>query len=279
MQAHEHTGTKYDIKLPVPENIPLLTGLKEDQAAAVEKVLKGCNLYEALTGLGRFWKIKVWFNCEHEIKTVNHIIKKEEEGRTTRYYKSYNKGTVHVFNSIMDNNGALLYKTTRTGRFGYYFPSLESVVKYEPVIADSVTLSREFKSYEQFARKFDRRFITESEIQNFWNSKSNQHGGRYKPSDFHKIGPRGKYVLENFLRLFVNVETEGKCYLENEYNGKKYKFLTERYHSNCHLGRDITISHTLGQPIVHYSSEYPGCGNGRYGLLANKNEFLWLEDD
>lgn len=32
-------------------------------------------------------------------------------------------------------------------------------------------------------------------------------------------------------------------------------------------------------PYVYYSSEHMGCLNGRYGLIANRNEYLWLEDD
>jgi len=79
-----------------------------------------------------------------------------------------------------------------------------------------------------------------------------------------------------FLKLFVDLNTEGKCYFEQS-SGRKT--LTQCHQTNHRLGRDITIEHTLGQGKVYYSSEYQGCGNGRYGLLANKNEFLWLEDD
>jgi hypothetical protein len=81
--------------------------------------------------------------------------------------------------------------------------------------------------------------------------------------------------MEGFLRLFVDVNTEGKCYFDRS----ERKILTQDYQTHHHTGRDIEISHTLGHQYVYYASEFQGCGNGRYGLVANKNEFLHLEDD
>jgi hypothetical protein len=264
-----------DSILDIPKNLPLLVGLVSgDKAAAVEKVLKGCPLQEALAALGKFWKIKVWFNQEVEIKTINHVVSKEvKEGSTYRTWKSYNKSNVQVFNSIVFYRGQLLYCTTRKSHTGYSFPSLDSVIKYEPVIETSG--AEEFSSLAEFASRFDRRFINESEIQSLWNSKSAQHGGRYKPSDFRRFGHRGKQVMERFLQLFVDVNTEGKCYSDRS----GHKCLEQYYATNYHSGRDIRITHTLGLGRVGYASEFMKCGNGSYGLVANKNEFIHLEDD
>lgn len=265
----------------LPENIGLMVGLKDDnQAAIIERVLKGQSLQDNLIDLSTYWKIKVWFNKPTEIRTpptwINKVV--TEDGWTSKTRKYVNVKTEHViakfFRSV--SSGNFCYMTKRTNRRGYIFPSLESVVKYE-IVQD--TRDDEFKSYEKFAAKFDRRFITDSQIQGLWNSKSAQHGGRYSPSDFHKIGPKGKRVLNQFLQLFVDINTEGSCYFEQTYKGQTTKTLSQRLGSYHHFGRDITIAHTLGLPRVSYSSEYHNCGNGRYGLLANKNEFLWMEDD
>jgi hypothetical protein len=147
------------------------------------------------------------------------------------------------------------------------------ITRYEPVI--ETPKAEEFRDYDHFAGRFDRRFINESEIQGLWNSKSAQHGGKYKPSDFRRFGSQGKQVMENFLRLFVEVNTEGKCYSE-----RSGHMCLEQYHNTNHQGgRDIRITHTLGFGRVGYSSEFMRCGNGSYGLVANKNEFIHLEDD
>lgn len=246
-----------------------------NQAEAVEKVLKGCSVVEGLTYLGRFWKVKVWFNQEVEIRTITRIIKeKQSDGTTIRIRTNYNKSNVHVFNAIRFRpDGSVLYCLTRNSRRGFYFPRLDTVVKYEPVIENPEV--DEFRDYEHFAGRFDRRFITESEIQKLWAGTSAQHGGKYKPSDFRRLGPQGKQVMRQFLGLFVNVNTEGKCYFER--SGHK---TLEEYHNTSHrIGRDIRITHTLGRGSIYYASEFKGCGNGSYGLIANQNEFLHLEDD
>lgn len=267
--------------VPIPENLPLLVGqnLPSHQLAVVERILKGqTDLKTNLIDLGKHFKVRVWFDREIDIRIMPRWVNKQEtENGYSKLYKQHVRASVHVFNYICTaakDSQRLLYGTSKKARQGFDFPSLEFVTRYEPVIpaADA----DEFKSYEQFAAKFDRRFITETMIQDLWNSKSGQHGGKYKPSDFHRIGPKGKQVLENFLRWFVDVnDTVGQHYYQHD----KYKCLNQRRDSYHHFGRDISISHTLGIPRVSYSSEYHGCGNGRYGLLANKNEFLWLEDD
>jgi hypothetical protein len=172
----------------------------------------------------------------------------------------------YTFSKFFNNNGqcGICYVPTRSGRHGYYFP-LSKVVRYEPLI-NSFKEDR-FSTYEDFKKKFDRFFITEDEIQKLWNQKSCQHGKQYCPSDFHRLGPRGREVLVRFMRRFKGIEAD--------INSEIY----ETYTTLHHFGRDVKISHGTNLPYVYYSSEFQGCGNGRYGLLANKNEFLWLEDD
>jgi hypothetical protein len=266
--------------VPIPDNLALLVGLPSPQADVIERILKGqTDLKTNLLDLSKFWKIKVWFNQPTEIHTIPQWVTSiDAEGKVWKSRTRSKTDTVHVIARFFQTDWEkLCYLPRRNVRRGFHFPELDTVVKYEPVIEDN---KDKFSSYEKFAAKFDRRFMPESEIQSLWNSRSGQHGGQYKPSDFHRIGPQGKRVLSNFLRLFVDWNTEGKCYIEHKYDdGKITKTLSERHKTYHRLGRDITIEHTLGIPRVFYSSEYQGCGNGRYGLLANKNEFLWLEDD
>jgi hypothetical protein len=151
-----------------------------------------------------------------------------------------------------------------------------SIAYYEPVI-DKSHKNEGFKSLEAFARKFDPRFITPKAIEELYNGTSSQTGLKYTPADFHQLGPQGKRVLESFLRGFISLDVEGLRYREGYTKGTKH---FDAWHkTNRHPGRDISISHTLGQPYIHYASEFCGCGNGRYGLLANESTFLHLEDD
>jgi hypothetical protein len=262
--------------IPLPQNLPLLIGVKGPQAEALEKILKGCSLSETLAALGKFWKIKVWFSQDVEIRVFPRVIKREEEedGSILRTWRSnYKKSNVHLLNKIaLGYDGSLIYCLTKNARQGFHLPRLDLITQYEPVIKTD-----EFRDYDHFASKFDRRFINESEILKLWNSHSAQHGGKYKPSDFHKYGPQGKKVLKDFLRLFMDVNTEGKCYVANGTQTGS-KTLSQRYNTNHHTGRDISIAHTLGQEWVRYISVSFRI-HGSYGLVANMNEFLPLEND
>jgi len=185
--------------------------------------------------------------------------------------RRYKEVTEYVFPIFFLKGPELYYMPRRNCRGGYHFP-FDSMQSYELV---DVQKGSEFKSFEQFQKKFDPRFISPDYIKNLWLSKSAQHGERYRRDDFRKIGPVGKKVLKEFLYYFKDISEHGPGYTER--NGR---FILERsHHTDHHLGRDIRISHETGRPCVFYSSEYQGCGNGRYGLLANENEFLWLEDD
>ena len=146
--------------VPIPENIGLLVGLQGPQAAVVERILKGqTDLRTNLLDLAKFWKVRVWFNQEIDIRIQTHVIKKEiHDGTISRYYKQHVHTNVHTFNFISTTEycggrpfGSLLYGTKRGARKGFYFPSLDMVVKYEPVIDNP--RDREFKSYP---KKFQR---------------------------------------------------------------------------------------------------------------------------
>ena len=264
----------------------LLVGVQKgfdapEKTKAIESVLKCEDLKTNLLTLSKFWKLKVWFNTEHDIKIHTHTTKKlNSDGQMSWCHgKSYEHTNVHVFSFISTaTSGCLLYSTKRGHvRNGYYFPDLSTVTKYEVVLKEHVD---EFKSYEQFKKKFDPFFIMESEIQNLWNGTSNQHGGKYKPSDFRSIGPQGKWVMERFLRGFKGITSTDHTSYPTVEPMMARPVYRERYKSNGHhFGRDISMEHRIGNPYVHYASEYPNCGNGRYGIVANKNQFLHLEDD
>jgi hypothetical protein len=252
----------------LPENIALLVGLTGDKATVVEKVLKGCPLDEALIALGKFWKLKVWFKQEQEV-----IIRKRRYLRSVHVFNKFSRGKRFFMGRI-----SLCYCPSKSSRHGYLFPDINTIEKYEIVL--DAKAKDEFRTYENFAKKFNTRFITEAEIQKLWLQKSAQTGERYRPSDFKRIGPLGLRLLENFLKFFADVNTEGKYY-DPRSDGKKS--LEQRYESQAHTGRDITIHHTMGRPFVYYSSESYGIKSngtyGIYGLIANEKEFLHLEND
>jgi hypothetical protein len=153
---------------------------------------------------------------------------------------------------------------------------LDKVVGYSLVDLDE---GNEFSGLDQFARRFDKRFITEDEIKKLWEGTSAQHGGKYLKSDFHSVGPKGGRVVKQFVERFAGIDATAPT----TWYGKGYKgdgdVLTLWENADGHQGRDIKVSHRVGVPYVWYSSEYSGCGNGRYGLLATEKTFLWTEDD
>ena len=137
----------------------------------------------------------------------------------------------------------------------------------------------QFNSYEQFKKKFDTRFITEKVIKELWDGTSAQHGGKYNKNDFRKIGKVGKDVLFRFLAHFKSLDTHTEYYRESTQYDIPVWVLRREHRTDHRIGRDISISHQTNIDMIHYSSERSGCCNGRYGLLVNENEYLWLEDD
>jgi len=249
--------------IPVPANLVNLIGESNGLDAVIEQIIRNKNqtdedVQNNLCVLGRYKKIKVKFTEPQQIVTGHR----------------WKQVTEHVFNGFFRGKVCLCYLLKSGGKTGYRFPSLHLVESYEPVIS----ALKEFASLAEFKKKFDTRFITETEIEKLWNSKSSQHGGKYNKDDFHRIGRRGLEVMQEFLRFFKGVnDGGGPGYIKREEDG--YSIRNKRYLSYHHLGRDISISHQTNLSYVYYSSEYSGCSNGRYGLVANEREFLWLEDD
>jgi hypothetical protein len=281
--------------IPIPKSLGLLVGLDERRSAVVEAILKGRDDVQTnLVELSRFWKVRVWFKAPIKIQTVRrkHRLALSASDTASGYtgawqYVNSNEGNVHVFSGFFLHGGSLCYKVKAGGRRGYHFPALDLVERYEPVVDGLVDKTQAFATYEQFRKKFDLLFISDAEILRLWNGTSSQTGNKYTPADFHKIGPVGRKVLEDFMRRFNGVNnTDTASYREvvtPDHTGKQppttMYYLSAGHESYRHSGRDIQISHRLGLGYVHYSSEYAGCGNGRYGLVANRSEFLWLEDD
>lgn len=295
----------------IPNNIAVLYALPDmtdDQKIVVESIIanKLNDTQEILLALGRHWKIKVWFKEPVRVNTTRHWIAGEESG--TRYYKTANVGTVHVFNGFYSGGTyPLCYSIRKNGRNGYIFPDksqdLNLIAKYEVL---TNTELKEFDSYETFKAKFDKSFITEAAIQNLWNSTSAQHGDRYAPSDFKPLPKEAKEALARFIVNFTGIRqdiyknpelfppfsivtnTDTSKYTKRTYEGdeRRYYYFTARGYTNK---RDLRISHTIIKlpkllPIsvdacVRYCSEVKGGGFNRNGWIVNKNTFLHLEDD
>jgi len=259
----------------LPDNISLAVnaGIGDD---AVSKTLCGKNntLAQNLGILGRYYPIKIWFTEPVKIGYQGKwVFTENEDGTRTGRKNTWKEVKVYTFKGFY-YNGSLYYKKSKRGRFGYPITFLDKIKKWELVLKGME--SDKFKNYETFRKKFDTRFITEIEIEKLWKGRSNQHGGQYRPSDFKQMGPRGREVMKRFITHFTDVTNPDKsAYRETSYG----TYLSERYHSSHHTGRDISISHNIECPYVHYSSEYQGCGNGSYGLVANKRTWLHLEDD
>jgi len=264
----------------LPANIALMVGEEREwKREVVGKVLKsGFSLKENILQLGRMWALHLWF--KNPIKVVTVVPRKRfiENGRNCIVIGGRREveKTNHVFNGFFESKfGGLCYTLRSNSRTGYYFQRhwYELIDKYEVVVPGDTTLS-----LDKFAVRFDRRFITDSEINNLWSHNSSQHGGKYNLKDFKRLGSVGKQVMGRFLKNFkgvTNTDSTGYRSMDNEH------YLSEYRHSfsRNHFGRDIKIEHRLGNDSVWYSSELPGCGNGSYGLIANKHEWLHLEDD
>lgn len=254
--------------IPIPKNLERLreSELTETQKKLLDELTPEnmittmvTNPYKIIGDLGRHWRIKVWFS--EPVDLIRKPSWKHDEAdpkarvRTSRVIKT----DCHVFTRMFYTEGKLCYSLNGNARSGYVLSEAHKIISYEPLPNPSKTFT-----FEQFKKKFDPAFITEDMIQDLWNSKSAQHGGQYGRDDFHKIGKAGRDALHMFL---------------NRYQGLNGDSCSGRHYARSHTGRDISVSFDKGRPAVSYASEYMNCGNGRYGLLANKHEFLWLEDD
>jgi len=276
--------------VPTPKNLLELVGLKmsEAQTNIVENILKGqtgtsqTDLRTNLVNLSRYWKVRVWFANPVQIRTGRRYgqTKYKQEHVFSRFFLS------NPYPEQLTNDHAqLCYALSRGHKSGYHFgDQINLIVKYEPVldIGDGGAESDHFTSYEQFKKKFDLFFITEAEVKKLWDGTSGQHGGKYLKSDFRRLGRQGKWVMKQFLRFFKGISNGGNIPGYRLETDGQYFITRADYTSMSNrqsFGRDIHMTHQTNLGWVYYASEFVGCGNGRYGLIANKHEFLWLEDD
>lgn len=259
-----------------PSNLPLAIGI-EGAGQVIEEILKDAiSFNQAMVGLSKVFKIRVWFKNPISIQVPHTTIKISDNQRV---FRTAIQTDCHVFKRFFEHNSQLCYKTKKNSRRGYFFPT-ENIVKYELVIPTESQAARttQFQTFEAFKKRFDPYFISDNEITKLWNGNSSQHGSRYIPNDFRAIGPAGKKVMKRFLDNFKGITNGGgPGYKKSRYGD--YTVLTERHYSYRHPGKDITIEHNSSQDHVFYSSEKHDCGNGRYGLIVNRNTYLWLEDD
>jgi len=252
----------------LPDNIGIALDFKDESRKkdVLESVLHPHDLEGNLARLGRAWKIRVQFSDPVQFRKGRRMSPLDK---------------VHTFCGFFrgSESGILCYTTHRSeygSVSGYHFypGQLEKIVAYSLIDRGA---HQHFSSLEQFAKRFDTKFITKEYIEKLWDGTSSQHGGKYQRSDFRRIGKKGLKAVEKFMYHFKGVEAKEP---PEGYSNSEYGFALraeERAWSNN--GRDISVSHSLGREIVHYSSEYAGCGNGRYGLLVTEKTFLWLEDD
>jgi hypothetical protein len=255
----------------LPDNIALFAAETGARGEAVRKILAGTgSLEEDLLTLGRLWRFELRFSEPVEVHVNRYRRKVTDKHMFSGFFKD----------KTNDSFCYAYHKSEHGTLSGFYagYRFLDRVVGYSLV---DVARAKSFKGYEQFAKRFDRRFITETEIQNLWAGTSGQHGGKYKPTDFHTIGRKGRGVVERFLERYVGLDgTPNIHYTENKNeDGSVYHYLTVYENAWRASGRDIKVEHRPGMPYVWYSSEFPKHGNGRYGLLATEKTFLWLEDD
>ena len=253
--------------------VPLLAGISTELDCTISAILSRGddtleNLTENLIQLTKFVKVKI--TLDKAIRLDNRNGKNLSEVVIGKFFKG---------RDVRGSAGFLAYSTRHKNvRSGYICPWVQNIKSYEPVIG-KLPENKVFASYESFAKKFDTRFISEDLIKKLYTEKSAQTGERYTPHDFKPIGPRGKTVVQEFLRKFKSITEETPYYLDRSIGDHKFKEVNAHHKSYSHTGRDIDISHTLGQDKVYYMSQFPGCGNGQYGLLATENTWLHLEND
>jgi len=184
--------------------------------------------------------------------------------------RRYKDVTRLKFRSFWYERGTIWIKNRRRGRYGYPFPSIPLVEKIMP-LSDT----DRFDTYEAFARRFDPAFNDETFIRSLWDGGSSQHGGPFRPSDFKTIGKAGKRLLSRFLRCY---EQDGKLVV----TGGPGAWLSMEHSAESAAGRDIKIEHhpgTTGPRRTFWTSEFAGCANGQYYVLANRHRILHLEND
>jgi len=251
-------------------NLPCMIGTDPNADAAIAETLSGSlSLEESLARLSRYFLVRIHFH----------------QPISTRRLRGFKTGNSHTFRCLfVSDQGNFCYGLKRRSRKGYVFQTHASNIKEVELLPLDNNPSQ-FKSYEEFKARFDPRFIKEEGIKSLWNSTSGQHGGKYNRSDFRKMGKTGLRVMRRFLLNFTNINDEPKqtypYHQSNLWPERKEPVwvYSEKHHTDHRLGRDISISYQSNSPYLFYSSEYQGCCNGDYGLIVNKNTYLYLEKD
>lgn len=197
---------------------------------------------------------------------------------TVVFINRYTRKTVDKFkiNHVFRKNGSMYYCMRSNSRVGYDLSMSGHITGYS--LTDKK--DNEFHSYEEFRKKFDTRFISEKLIRDLYNEKSGEVGKRYYTKrDFKRLNGTGKRVMEDFLRKFTDINRPNEYYDRHKIGDTEFNTLREWYNTYHHSGRDISITHSEGQDRVFYSSEFMGCGNGSYYLVASANTVLHVEDD
>ncbi|MEA3421015.1 MAG: hypothetical protein U9Q97_05000 [Acidobacteriota bacterium] len=245
-----------------PNNLPTLIGISKESDAAIAKSLnESLSLEESLTRLSHHFLVRAHFS--QPIRLL--------------FRGNYKTSSIHTFRCLfISTTGNFCYGYKRNSHRGRPLYGIKFITKIEFL----ENPPSEFKSYEDFKARFDPQFIKEEGIKSLWNSKSSMHGGKYNRNDFKSISKRGREVLNQFLTHFTKIHEVNEHYtISNAWENEKVLVYKAKHYSDGHYGRDISISTNTKAPYIFYSSEYPGCLNGHYGLLVNKSTYLYLEKD
>jgi hypothetical protein len=174
------------------------------------------------------------------------------------------------FHSFRLVQGGLYVHLSARAPFSYQLPGLRDIVRVLPA---GVKREDRFATFDEFANRFDRRFIKDDALSALWSHGSSQHDGPFRPSDFRGIGPKGRKVVKEFLTLFQDLDTATAGYNADGVRSVCHNSGHE------HTGRNISVSHLVKTGEISYNSERPGGGNGAYYVLVTPTTVLHIVGD
>lgn len=182
----------------------------------------------------------------------------------------------HFFVNRLDDDAPMVYVTNRSNaRYGRRFTS--NYIEKLQCIEVMPRLNQVITTYEKFLKHFDIKYIAEAKVKSLWEDRGTR---VWRKKDFKSMGSTAKRTFREFDERFKGItdiasELSG-AYSSNGYGNKELR----RHHSGYgNRSRDITVSHQQGTGYIYYASEFRGCGNGSYGVVARKNIWLHIEDD
>ncbi len=186
----------------------------------------------------------------------------------------YSSGTTVGIRYIFKIDNGFYYSTRRNGRRGRALGSPDNI-KRIAILDDNKNVNKFSPlTWEQFWKKIDSRFMSKEKAREIFDKGIDTR--KVSRWNFRRITGKGRGLMERFLEKFKNVNKVTPYHSDSKYG---YKILSEKSRAWGHRGRDISISHQTNVDCVFWSSEYPGCGNGAYYLVANEKEVLFLEYD